>query len=128
MTGVVFPDQGTALQKSLNPGQRLVSPRGDLWRWDGYAASSEAQSPGAVHLAQRNRLTELENKIVAAKETRGGLFERYSSARDNGAIAREAANTADQDDRKAAQNLITAQSASAEAARAAGERLSQFAS
>src|SRR6201999_2358516 len=42
MTGLVFPDQGAALQKSLLPGQRLVTARGDLWRWDGYAASADA--------------------------------------------------------------------------------------
>ncbi|HVU19867.1 MAG TPA: AAA family ATPase, partial [Rhizomicrobium sp.] len=60
MTGVIFPDQGAALQNELKPGQRLVSPRGDLWRWDGYAASADAPSPAAARLTQRNRLAELE--------------------------------------------------------------------
>src|SRR6202000_537795 len=31
MTGLVFPDQGAELQSQLQPGQRLVSARGDLW-------------------------------------------------------------------------------------------------
>src|SRR5262249_28647052 len=48
MTGVVFHDQGATLQKSLKAGQRLVSPRGDLWRWDGYSASADAPSQAAV--------------------------------------------------------------------------------
>ncbi|MGZ5934610.1 MAG: hypothetical protein ACXWLV_07875, partial [Rhizomicrobium sp.] len=59
MTGVVFPDQGKALQGALKPGQRLVSPRGDLWRWDGYSASADAPSAAAVRLSQRNRLVSL---------------------------------------------------------------------
>ena len=67
MTGVVFPDQGAALQKHLKPGQRLVSARGDLWRWDGYAASADAPSPAAVRLSQRNRLTALEQETAAGQ-------------------------------------------------------------
>jgi chromosome segregation protein len=126
-TGVVFPDQGAGLQPALHPGQRLVSPRGDLWRWDGYAASAESESPGAIRLAQRNRLTELENELIAAKEKRAELFDIYSAARDAGVAAREAANAAEQEDRKAAQTLIGAQRASADAARAAAERMSQLA-
>jgi len=126
-TGVVFPDQGAGLQNELHPGQRLVSPRGDLWRWDGYTASAEAESPGAIRLAQRNRLTELESELVVAKEKRGGLFELYSAARDAGVAAREAANAAEQDDRKASQAMFEAQRAAAEAARAAAERMSQLA-
>jgi len=126
-TGVVFPDQGTALQLALHPGQRLVSPRGDLWRWDGYAASAESESPGAIRLAQRNRLVELESEFATAKEKRAALFELYSAARDAGTAAREAANVAEQEDRRSAQTLIGAQRAAAEAARAAAERISQLA-
>ncbi|HVP86195.1 MAG TPA: chromosome segregation protein SMC [Rhizomicrobium sp.] len=126
-TGVVFPDQGAGMQRDLHPGQRLVSPRGDLWRWDGYTASAEAESPGAVRLAQRNRLTGLEGELVAAKEKRGEVFNIYSAARDAGVAAREAANAAEQEDRRSAQTLIAAQRAAAEAARAAAERMSQLA-
>jgi len=53
MTGVVFPDQGAELQKQLQAGQRLVSPRGDLWRWDGFSASADAPSQAAARLTQR---------------------------------------------------------------------------
>ena len=74
MTGLIFPDQGAALQKQLKPGQSLVTARGDLWRWDGYAASADAPSPAAVRLAQRNRLTALEQETAQAKEVRANLF------------------------------------------------------
>ncbi len=48
MTGLVFPDQGAEPQKQLKPGQRLVSARGDLWRWDGFIASADAPSVAAA--------------------------------------------------------------------------------
>ena len=99
MTGVVFPDQGAALQTQLKPGQRLVSPRGDLWRWDGYAASADAPSPAAVRLAQRNRLAALEAEIATAKERRADVFARYSAAKDAAEAAREAERAAEHEDR-----------------------------
>ena len=34
--GLVDRDQGDSLHEFLEPGQRLVSLEGDLWRWDGY--------------------------------------------------------------------------------------------
>ena len=67
MTGLIFPDQGALLQKELKPGQSLVSARGDLWRWDGYAASADAPSPAAVRLSQRNRLNGLQEGIGAGQ-------------------------------------------------------------
>jgi chromosome segregation protein len=94
MTGVVFPDQGAALQALLKPGQRLVSPRGDLWRWDGYRASADAPSAAAVRLEQRNRLAELENQVAAAKENRSRLTEAYQSAKTAAEAAYQAAKTA----------------------------------
>ncbi|CUW38399.1 Chromosome partition protein Smc(Structural maintenance of chromosomes protein, prokaryotic,3-1142) [Magnetospirillum sp. XM-1] len=51
---------GEALRPRLAVGQRLVTPEGDLWRWDGYVARSGAPSPMALRLAQRNRLRELD--------------------------------------------------------------------
>ncbi len=60
--GVVDRTHGRRLQEALLPGQRLVSREGDLWRWDGYVAASEAPSPAAIRLAERNRLTGLASK------------------------------------------------------------------
>ncbi|MEJ1969615.1 MAG: AAA family ATPase [Rhizomicrobium sp.] len=128
MTGVVFPDQGKAMQKLLQPGQRLVSPRGDLWRWDGYSASADAPSAAAVRLSQRNRLAALDGEIEAARERRAAIFAAYSSAKDAANAAREAARAAERDERGTDQALRAAQDFSSKAARAAAERASQLAS
>ncbi len=66
--GIVTRGDGLRLQRQLQPGQRLVSREGDLWRWDGYTATAEAASPSAQRLASRNRLAALENEIVGARE------------------------------------------------------------
>ncbi len=128
MTGVVFPDQGAALQSQLQPGQRLVSARGDLWRWDGYAASADAPSPAAARLTQRNRLAALEADIAAAKELRAEAFTAYTTAKDAADSARIAAQEAEREERRNERSLIEAQDDAARAARAAAERASKLAS
>jgi chromosome segregation protein len=60
--------QGDALAPGLRPGQRLVSCDGDLWRWDGYTARTEAATPAATRLAQRNRLQALNREIGGAEQ------------------------------------------------------------
>jgi chromosome segregation protein len=127
MTGLVFPDQGAKLQKFLNPGQRLVSARGDLWRWDGYTASADAPSAATVRLSQRNRLTALEQELAAAKQKRDTLFAAYSQAKDAAITARQAARTAEEEERHSEQALIAAQDESTRAARASAERAAQIA-
>ncbi|MGZ5960956.1 MAG: chromosome segregation SMC family protein [Rhizomicrobium sp.] len=128
MTGVVFPDQGKALQGALKPGQRLVSPRGDLWRWDGYSASADAPSAAAIRLSQRNRLASLDGEIEVAREARAKIFAIYSAAREAATAARDATRAAEQEERNTDQALIAAQDNSTKAARAAAERASQLAS
>jgi chromosome segregation protein len=128
MTGVVFPDQGKALQKSLKPGQRLVSARGDLWRWDGYAASAEALSPAAIRLSQRNHLAELEKEIAEAQARRAAAFEAFSRAKAAAEAAREAGRKLEHQEQSAEEALLAAQDDAAKAARAAAERASQLAS
>ncbi|MBU6299382.1 MAG: AAA family ATPase, partial [Alphaproteobacteria bacterium] len=128
MTGVVFPDQGADLQKKLRAGQRLVSPRGDLWRWDGYRASADAPSAAAVRLAQHNRLAALEEQIAAAKEARAAAFAAYSTAKEAASTARDAAREAEQSERRHEHAIIAAQDDSTKAVRAAAERASRLAS
>ena len=128
MTGVVPHDEGKSLQLLLKPGQRLVSARGDVWRWDGYTASAEAQSAAAIRLEQRNRLTALENEIAQAKQTQAALFADYAAARDATQSARDAARIADQDQTQANRVFIAAQDEAARTARAAAERMSRLAS
>ncbi len=128
MTGLVFPDQGAALQSQLQPGQRLVSARGDLWRWDGFIASADAPSVAAVRLAQRNRLAALEGEVERAREIRAASFADYSAAKEAAQAAREALRQAEGQERGAEQALIAAQEQATRAARAAAERASQLAS
>ncbi|MDE2466860.1 MAG: chromosome segregation protein SMC, partial [Alphaproteobacteria bacterium] len=129
MTGLTEPERGEALQLELKPGQRLVSQRGDLWRWDGYQASADAPSAAAVRLAQRNRLDALERDGDAAKSIRAQLFEAYAAAKSKTADAKQ--NLAEAEDRlrqaeaqqrRADQALISAQGEAAKAQRAAAER------
>ena len=127
-TGLVFPDQGPQLQGQLQAGQRLVTARGDLWRWDGYAASADAPSPATLRLSQRNRLTALEQELVAAKDARDMLFTVYSQAKDAATAARQAAREAEDHERRSEQALIAAQDHATRAARASAERTAQLAS
>jgi chromosome segregation protein len=128
MTGVVFPDQGIGMQRELLPGQRLVSPRGDLWRWDGYRASCDAPSAAAVRLAQHNKLATLEESISAAKEKRAAAFAIYSSAKTAAEGAHETLRAAETEERRHGHAIIAAQDGATKAARAAAERASKLAS
>src|SRR5690606_16357579 len=58
--------QGRMLQAELKPGQRLVSPDGALWRWDGFTRAADAATAAAIRLKQRNRLAEVTVEREAA--------------------------------------------------------------
>ncbi|MEO0398569.1 MAG: chromosome segregation protein SMC [Pseudomonadota bacterium] len=68
MVGVVDGALGARLAPLLKPGQRLVSPQGDLWRWDGFVKRAEAKTAAAIRLEQRNRLAALEIDRARAEE------------------------------------------------------------
>jgi chromosome segregation protein len=97
-TGLVARDAGAALQRLLQPGQRLVSREGDLWRWDGFrAGADDAPSAAALRLQQINRLEELREAYEAAAS-------RATTARvafDTAHAGLQAVITADQDARRA---------------------------
>ncbi|MGE0697720.1 MAG: chromosome segregation SMC family protein [Hyphomicrobiaceae bacterium] len=76
--GVVVRERGRELQPRLMPGQRLVSREGDLWRWDGFVSASEAPSPAALRLAERNRL--------AGLRTRAAQLDREADQREREAV------------------------------------------
>ena len=65
--GIVSGEDGSRLQASLRPGQRLVSLEGDLWRWDGFVAAAHGMTAAAQRLTQRNRLMALEGEEAAAR-------------------------------------------------------------
>ncbi len=85
-TGIVTHEEGTALQARLKPGQRLVSPDGDLWRWDGFCAAADAPTAAARRMQGRNRLAELKARLQQANEE---LAERRLAHENASAKARQ---------------------------------------
>ncbi|MEL6980272.1 MAG: AAA family ATPase, partial [Pseudomonadota bacterium] len=127
-TGLVSRADGARLQASLAPGQRLVSAEGDLWRWDGFAASAEDGASAAAHrLAQQNRLEAVEADLAAAD----ARLEAIEQAHQDAAAAADAASAKDAGAR-AARRRAEEQSAAAgrraaEAEGAAGRLQAQIA-
>ena len=65
--GVVAKERGAELVSQLKTGQRLVSPEGDVWRWDGFMAAAHAPTGAARRLAERARLVDIENELEQAR-------------------------------------------------------------
>ncbi len=119
--GIVDDADGQRLQKLLLPGQRLVSRRGGLWRWDGLTASPDAPTAAAQRLAQKNRLAELDAAAgVAEKRVKSAEADLVAA---EAALRREAAaETASRQAWRAAQHALgEANDALQRAERAAGE-------
>ena len=89
------------LAASLKPGQRLVSPRGDVVRWDGFTIAAGVETSAAVKLKQQNRLAELETEIAAAEAHVQDATTAFEAAR----AVRQTAETAARDARKALPDL-----------------------
>jgi chromosome segregation protein len=51
------------LQRSLVPGQRIVTRDGGLWRWDGFRRAAGTPTAAGQRLRQRNRLAELGEQL-----------------------------------------------------------------
>ncbi|WP_420012788.1 chromosome segregation protein SMC [Tateyamaria sp.] len=78
--GLVDADDALRLQPLLKPGQRLVSPEGDLWRWDGFRAWAEdAPSAAALRLQQLNRLEELKQSLERATSRADGARQAHEA-------------------------------------------------
>lgn len=101
--GLVQRGDGARLQPMLQPGQRLVSREGDLWRWDGFRAGAEdAPSAAALRLQQLNKLTQLKRDLeeVAARaegaaQAHAALQARLADLARADQMAREARRAAD---------------------------------
>ncbi|SEP84240.1 chromosome segregation protein SMC [Thalassovita taeanensis] len=101
--GLVDPDDGARLQAQLQPGQRLVSLEGDLWRWDGFRAWAEdAPSAAALRLQQLNRLEDLKqqsehatSRAEAARQAHEALTALLAELTRADQVAREARRDAD---------------------------------
>ncbi|MBI1393497.1 MAG: chromosome segregation protein SMC [Alphaproteobacteria bacterium] len=98
MVGVVDEAAGDDLARLLQPGQRLVSRNGALWRWDGFVKRADARSAAAVRLEQRNRLERL---LVETADAEDALADA-SDAHEAGIGRLRAAETAERDARRAA--------------------------
>ncbi len=102
--GLVDADQGGQLQAQLQPGQRLVSRSGDLWRWDGYRAWAEdAPSAAALRLEQLNRLEALKQELArteaqadGARAAHEALSKQLAEVTEADKRARDARRAADQ--------------------------------
>lgn len=78
--GLCEPEDAARLQPLLRPGQRLVSPEGDLWRWDGFRAWAEdAPSAAALRLQQLNRLEELKQSLERASARADGARQAHET-------------------------------------------------
>ena len=105
--GLIARGDGPRLQADLQPGQRLVSKEGDLWRWDGFrSGAGDAPSAAALRLEQLNRLQELKQDLVEATARADGAAKAHDLLRaELDALARRVAAT--REARKAADHALT---------------------
>ncbi len=94
--GVASIDEIAAKAKDLKPGQRLVSPRGDVVRWDGFTIAAGVETSAAIKLKQQNRIGELASEIAAAESKVTQATTAFEAARE----ARQSAETAAREARK----------------------------
>ncbi|MEM9014663.1 MAG: chromosome segregation protein SMC [Pseudomonadota bacterium] len=81
--GVIEPSDSGLLVAQLQPGQRLVSRAGDLWRWDGFTAHADAKTAAAIRLEQRNRLQVLDQDFNAAQNRAEQIRRDHNAAAEN---------------------------------------------
>nr|WP_255569809.1 chromosome segregation protein SMC [Actibacterium sp. 188UL27-1] len=116
--GLVDADCGATLQAALQPGQRLVSTQGDLWRWDGFRATADdAPSAAALRLQQLNRLVALKRDLeqvsvraTEAAQSHEALQAALKTATDADKAARDARRSADTANAEANRTLSRAES------------------
>jgi len=118
--GIVARSDARTLAMQLKPGQRLVSREGDLWRWDGFTVTADALTAAARRLAARNRLSELDREIEAAR----GNVTRLTEAAVKAEEESRAAETAEGDARGQYRSMQTAFEAAREALASAERRAS----
>lgn len=113
-TGLVLDAaRGAAMQDTLLPGQRLVTPAGDLFRWDGMRVmAGEASSAAALHLQKVNELARITAQSDEAQARAEDARATHEAARDALSAAAQTEKSA-RDARREAERLLS------EAARAA---------
>lgn len=100
----VAPDAETAERYAtqLQPGQKIVTADGGLWRWDGYCVKAGTMTASARRMQQHNRAKELLTAVSENKE----LLDAATSAR---ASAERGFHDVDQSLRRAQSELQAAQ-------------------
>ena len=99
--GVVEREAGVRLAGALKTGQRLVSPEGDLWRWDGFVAAAHAPTGAARRLAQRSRFAEIDRELESARSEVATKRQELEKAQ----AAFDAANSAEAETRARERDL-----------------------
>lgn len=98
-----------ALQPALAPGQRLVTPAGDMFRWDGLRIlAGEASSAAALHLQKVNQLAELGEQAAAVQARAAEAARAHQALRERHAAAVEAEKRARDQRREAERHLSEA--------------------
>ena len=100
--GLVAREEGDALQTKLSPGQSLVSPEGDVWRWDGYTATAQATAGAtAEKLTRRNHLRELEKSLTQIQAETPDLEKKFRNAQEKAGTAQEEETSVREERRRA---------------------------
>ena len=104
-------DTGWRLLPQLQQGQRLVTPDGAFWRWDGYTAASDSPGAQAVRLEQRNRLRDIRENLTAARTKANEAETKSATAKSAVEEASRRENTAREQARQAETAITAAQKA-----------------
>ena len=92
--GVVPKERGAEFVSQLKTGQRLVSPEGDVWRWDGFVAAAHAPTGAARRLAERARLVDIENELEQARDDASAKRQALETAEAEAKAASDAESAA----------------------------------
>lgn len=79
--GIVSADEGPALAQQLQPGQRLVSLQGHLWRWDGFTRTPAAPPAAAIRLEQQARLEDAQSQIGPLRQSLAEAQTKFAQAK-----------------------------------------------
>ncbi|HEY8212505.1 MAG TPA: chromosome segregation protein SMC, partial [Methylocystis sp.] len=107
--GVVDAAKGAELARSLTQGQVLVSRQGDVWRWDGFVARSDAPSAAAQRLSQRNRLADIDAELASLRQLMIRERARVDELASNLIARRQSEKSAREAWRAAAREIAAAQ-------------------
>lgn len=116
--GLVPAEAASSLQPDLLPGQRLVSPDGGLWRWDGFVQAPGSEDMAAARVRHRLRLhaaredrDELAKELAEAQAQLEAVETEHEAARATQAAAEAAWRAADAAQLRARQRLAATEAA-----------------